>query len=84
MVICMGNKMGDVVTGVDQVRAQIEVRLQQHPEQWLRTLRENPGSFAEVEQTVRHVFQQMADRMVAGLLAQATEPSEFAQAAKKK
>jgi hypothetical protein len=84
MVIRMENKTGDVVTGVDQVRAQIEERLQQHPEQWLRTLRENPGSFAEVEQTVRHVFQQMADRMVAGLLAQATEPAEFAQAAKKK
>jgi hypothetical protein len=84
MVIRMESKSGEVVTGVDQARALIEKRLQQNPEQWLRTLQENPGSFATVEQTVYHVFQQMADQMVAGLLAQATESAEFAQTAKKK
>jgi Lhr-like helicase len=84
MVIRMENKTGEVVTGVDQARAKIQERLQQHPQQWLNKLQENPASFAEVEQTVRQVFQQMADQMVAGLLAQATEPAEFAQAAKKK
>jgi hypothetical protein len=84
MRIRMECKTGEVVTGVDQARTKIEERLQQIPEQWLRRLRENPGSFTEVEQTVHDVFQQMADQMVAGLLAQATEPVEFAQAAKKK
>jgi hypothetical protein len=84
MVIRMGSKSGKVVTCVDQARALIQEQLQQNPMQWLRVLQENPGSFATVEQTVHQVFQQMADQMVAGLLAQATESIEFAQAAKKK
>jgi hypothetical protein len=84
MVIRMTDKTGDVVTGVDLARTMIEQRLQQHPEQWLQRLRETPGSFAEVERAVHRAFQQMADQMVAGLLAQTTEPAEFGQAAKKK
>jgi hypothetical protein len=84
MVIRMESKTGDVLKGIDQVRAEIQRRLQQHPEQWLQTLQKNPGSFADLEQTVHHVFQQMADQMVAGLLAQATQAAEFAQTAKKK
>jgi hypothetical protein len=84
MEIRMDNKKGRVVEGVDQARAGIQERLQQQPEEWLQKLRENPGGFADLEQTVHHAFQQMADQMVAGLLAQATQPAEFAQAAKKK
>jgi hypothetical protein len=84
MVIRVENKTGEVVTGVEQAQAKIHERLQQHPEQWLKKLQENPANFVEVEQAVRQVFQQMADQMVAGLLAQATEPAEFARAAKKK
>jgi len=84
MVIRVENKTGDVVTGIDQARAEIQERLQQHPEQWLRTLRENPGGFADLEQAVHVTFQKMADQMVAGLLAQATQAAEFAQTAKKK
>jgi hypothetical protein len=84
MVIRMESKTGDVLKGIDQVRAEIQRRLQQHPEQWLQTLQKNPGSFADLEQTVHHVFQQMADQMVAGLLAQATHAADFAQTAKKK
>jgi hypothetical protein len=84
MVIRVGSKTGELLTGIDQVRAKIQERLQQNPEQWLRALQKDPESFATVEQTVHQVFQQMADQMVAGLLAQATESAEFAQAAKKK
>jgi hypothetical protein len=84
MVIRTESKKGDVVKGIDQIRAQIQLRLQQHPEQWLQKLQENPGNFADLEQAVHHEFQQMADQMVAGLLAQATQATEFAQAAKKK
>ena len=48
----------------------------------LKTAR--PESFLELEKSVHRAFQQMADRVVAGLLAQATGPAEFAEAAKKK
>ncbi len=83
MVIRMESKNGDVLKGIDQVRAEIQRRLQLHPEQWLQALQKNPGNFADLEQTVHQAFQQMADQMVAGLLAQATQATEFAQAAKK-
>ncbi len=82
MVIRMESKNGDVLKGIDQVRAEIQRRLQLHPEQWLQALQKNPGNFADLEQTVHQAFQQMADQMVAGLLAQATQATEFAQAAK--
>ena len=84
MMIRMENKTGEVVSGIDQVRGTIEQRLRQDPEQWLRALREKPAKFAELEQAVHQTFQQMADQMVAGLLAQATQAAEFAQTAKKK
>jgi hypothetical protein len=84
MEIRMDGPKGRVVEDMDQVRSEIHERLQQQPEEWLQTLREHPGKFADLEQTVHRAFQQMADQMVAGLLAQATRPAEFAQAAKKK
>ncbi len=84
MEIRMESKKGIVVKGVDQVRALIHERLQQQPQEWLQTLQEKPGDFVDLEQMVHRAFQQMADQMVAGLLAQATRPAEFAEAAKKK
>lgn len=84
MEIRLDSKKGEVVEGVDSVRAGIHDRLQQQPEEWLRKLRANPGDFAALEQSVHRVFQQMADQMMAGLLAQATQPAEFSRAAKKK
>ena len=50
----------------------------------LQALQQDPGSFADLEKAVHHAFQQMADQLVAGLLAQATQPEDFAQVAKKK
>jgi hypothetical protein len=84
MIVRMESKNGKVMKGIDQVRVAIEQRLQQAPEQWLQALQERPEGFADLEQTVHQAFQQMADQMVAGLLAQATKGTEFAQAAKKK
>src|SRR5580658_5349827 len=84
MVIRMESKQGDVLKGIEQIRAEIHRLLQEKPAEWLQTLQENPGKFADLEQSVHHAFQQMADQMVAGVLAQATQPAEFAQAAKKK
>lgn len=84
MIIRMESKKGKAVKSVDQVRAEIQQQLQQAPQQWLRALQERPQEFADLEQAVHHAFRQMADQMVAGLLAQTTKGTEFAQAAKKK
>ena len=61
-----------------------DLKSQARPQEWLKALQENPGAFANLEKEIHHAFEQMADRVVAGLLAQATAPAEFAEAAKKK
>ena len=70
--------------GIDPVLAEINKRLQSHPQEWLRSLQKNPADFADLEKKVHHAFQQMADQLVAGLLAQATQADDFADNAKKK
>jgi hypothetical protein len=78
------SKQGAAVSGIDPVLTEIQKRLQSHPREWLQTLKDNPASFVDLEKTVHHAFQQMADQLVAGLLAQATQGDGFAQSAKKK
>jgi len=80
----MASKQGDVLKGIEQARMEIQRRLEQHPEQWLRMLQEDPAKFTDLEQSVHRAFAQMADQMVAGLLAQATQAADFTAAAKKK
>jgi hypothetical protein len=70
--------------GIDPVLAEINKRLQSHPHEWLHSLQKNPAGFADLEKKVHHAFQQMADQLVAGLLAQATKGDDFADNAKKK
>jgi hypothetical protein len=70
--------------GIDPVLAEIHQSLQSQPQDWLRSLQKNPAGFADLEKKVHHAFQQMADQLVAGLLAQATQGDDFADNAKKK
>jgi hypothetical protein len=70
--------------GIDPVLADINTRLQSDPQQWLLSLQKDPAGFADLEKKVHHAFQQMADQLVAGLLAQATKGDDFADNAKKK
>jgi hypothetical protein len=84
MEIRMEGKKAAVVKGIEPVLAEIQARLQSHPNEWLKSLQQDPGAFANLEKEIHRVFDQMADRVVAGLLAQATEPAAFADAAKKK
>jgi hypothetical protein len=70
--------------GIDPVLVEISERLQSRPQEWLRSLQKNPAGFADLEKKVHHAFQQMADQLVAGLLAQATKGDDFADNAKKK
>jgi len=84
MEVRMESKEKAALNGIDPVLNEIHKRLQSHPREWLQTLKDNPSSFGDLEQTVQHAFQQMADQLVAGLLAQATQGADFAQSAKKK
>jgi hypothetical protein len=84
MEVRMESKKGRVVNGIDPVLAEIQQRLQADPKEWLQTLERNPGDLANLEQEIHRTFAQMADRVVTGLLAQATADSAFADAAKKK
>jgi hypothetical protein len=84
MEIRMDSKKGTVLTGIDPVLAEIRQRLQAHPKAWLKTLEQNPGGLAKLEQEIHRTFAQMADRVVAGLLAQATADAAFADTAQKK
>ena len=84
MEVRMESKKGTVLTGIDPVLAQIQQRLQARPQEWLVALQQNPGKFADVEKEIHRAFAQMADQVVAGLLAEATADSDFAQTAQKK
>jgi hypothetical protein len=84
MEVRVESKKGAALSGIDPVLAEIHKRLHNHPREWLEALKQNPGSFVDLEKTVHSAFQQMADQLVAGLLAQATQGTDFAQAAKKK
>ena len=84
MEVRMESKNGTALTGIDPVVAEIQQRLQTGPKEWLRALQQDPGKFANLEQEIHLAFTQMADRVVAGLLAQATAGPDFSAAAKKK
>ena len=84
MEIRMDGKKAPTVSGIEPVLAEIQQRLQTRPKEWLEVLQANPGAFADLEKEIHHAFGQMADRVAAGLLAQATAPAEFTEAAKKK
>jgi hypothetical protein len=84
MEIRMESKKAPALNGLEPVLAEIQQRLQARPKEWLQVLQQNPAEFANLEKEIHHAFEQMADRVVAGLLAQATKPTEFADDAKKK
>lgn len=84
MEVRMETQKGTVVAGIDPVLTQIQQRLQACPKEWLLALQQDPGKFADVEKEVHHAFTQMADQVVAGLLAEATSDPDFTEAAKKK
>ena len=84
MEVRMESRQGTVVSGIGPVLAEIQQRLQVRPPEWLKALQQNPSGLGHLEQEVHRTFAQMADRVVAGLLAQATADAAFADTAKKK
>jgi hypothetical protein len=77
-------KAGAPITGITEVVAQVQRQLPTRQAEWLEQLRDHPEAFADLERNVHGVFQQLADQVVAGLLAEATQPAAWAHDAKKK
>jgi len=69
-------KLPEQVAGVTE-------RLAREQEVWRQRLSRDPSRFRDVETAVHHAFQQMADQVVAGLLADVGQQSELENAAKK-
>lgn len=84
MEVRMDSQKGTLITGMDPVLLDIQQRLQTRPAEWLTALQQNPSRFGDLEQEIHRAFNQMADQVVAGLLAQTTAGADFADAAKKK
>ena len=84
MEIRLESKTATPLRGIQPVLTAIEQRLHREPAAWLQQLQTRPESFAALEKDVHRTFQQMADQLVAGLLAQATQADDFAATAKKK
>jgi hypothetical protein len=84
MEIRLQKKDTPPLRGIEPVLTAIQGRLDKEPQAWLKQLQADPGAFADLEKNVHRAFQQMADQVMAGLLAQATAPPAFADDAKKK
>ena len=76
------SKDGPVVSLPQQIAA-VTARLTQEQLVWSTRLSRDPQRFAEVEQAVHHTFQEMADQVVAGLLAEVGQQPVLENASKK-
>jgi len=84
MDVHIGSKTGPLVAPLPTVLHTLAEQLQTQQSTWLQLLSEHPERFADLEVQVHQTFQQMADQVVAGLLAQASQPSPTLDDAKKK
>ena len=84
MEVRVQGKCGPVVTNGDEVLRQVQQQLHDQQGQWVAQLRDQPAQFADLEAAIHRTFQNLADQVVAGVLAQVTAAADFAQDAKKK
>jgi hypothetical protein len=84
MEVRVQGKCGPVVNNVDDVLRQVQQQLQDRQGQWVAQLRCQPAKFADLEAQIHRTFQELADQVAAGVLAQVTASADFAKDAKKK
>jgi predicted ArsR family transcriptional regulator len=84
MEVRVQGKSGPLVKNVDEVLRQVQQQLRDQQAEWVAQLRDHPAKFADLEARIHQTFQGLADRVVAGVLAQVTAAADFAQDAKKK
>ena len=84
MEVRVQGECGPVVKNVDEVLRQVQQELQDQQKQWIAQLRDHPAKLADLEADIHRMFHNLADQVVAGVLAQATAADDFAQDAKEK
>ena len=84
MEVRVQGKCGPVVKNVDDVLRGVQQQLQDQQKQWVAQLRDQPAKFADLEAHIHRTFHDLADQVVAGVLAQVTAADDFASGAKKK
>ena len=84
MLFRFGSKEGAAVPSLTQTLDDVQTRLRDQQAAWAEQLARDPASLAQLEVQVHHAFAQLADRMVAGLLAHAAGQPALAERAQKK
>jgi hypothetical protein len=77
-------KSGALIPPAQETLADIQSQLQQQQQCWAQRLAQDPACFATLEQEVHLRFGQLADQLVACLLADAAAQPALLEAAKKK
>jgi hypothetical protein len=75
---------GPDVPAPEQALEHIQAQLAAQQKVWAQQLADDPASLAQLEPQVHHAFGQLADRLVASLLAHAAARPALAGRAKKK
>jgi hypothetical protein len=84
MFFRFGSKSGEAVPSAQQTLQDIHSQLQQQQALWAEKLAQNPACFATLEHEIHLRFGQLADQVVASLLAGVANQSALQDAVKKK
>jgi hypothetical protein len=84
MFFRFGTKAGAAVPPAQQALQGIHSQMQQQQRLWADKLAQDPASFPSLEQEIHLRFGQLADQLVASLLAGAADQPALDEAAKKK
>jgi hypothetical protein len=84
MFFRFGRRFGAAVPPAGQALQDIHAHLRQQQQVWADRLAHDPACFAALEQEVHRRFGQLADQLVASLLAGLAEQPALPEAAKKK
>lgn len=84
MRLRLDSQSGPDVPAPDQALEQIQAHLAAQQALWAEQLARDPAAFASLEPLIHKAFGQLADRLVASLLAHAARQPALADAAKKK
>jgi hypothetical protein len=78
------SQTGSAVPEPDRAVERIQQQLADHQKVWAAQLARDPAVFAQLESQIHQAFGQLADQLVASLLAQAAGQPVLAETAKKK
>lgn len=84
MRVRLNSQTGADVPAPQSTLQQIHDQLLAQQQGWANQLANDPASFAQLEPQVHQTFQQLADRLVASLLAHAAQQPALQEQAKKK